>query len=193
MNRRRLSLLAFLACFAVTASASSQVQAQAPDAGPYVPTPQSIVDAMLAMGKVGANDYVIDLGSGDGRIVRTAARRLGASGIGVDIDERLVKMANDEAAREGITQRVRFVNADLWNFDTSGATVVTVYLLPSIMPRLKEKLLAELKPGTRIVVHDYPMPDWKHEDYQALREPLKVQAHGLDTAYLYLYVVPPKK
>ncbi|MFN0164778.1 MAG: SAM-dependent methyltransferase [Burkholderiales bacterium] len=191
MTRRFLSCLALLACLVAAAPAWSQVPA--PDAGPYVPTPQSIVDAMLAMGKVGANDYVIDLGSGDGRIVRTAARRLGASGVGVDIDERLVKMANDEAAREGVAQRARFVNQDLWKFDTSKATVVTVYLLPSIMPRLKEKLLAELKPGTRIVVHDYPMPDWKHVDYQALREPLKVQAHGMDTAYLYLYVVPPKK
>lgn len=191
MKRRFLSCIALVA--GIWAAAPVFAQGPAPDAGPYVPTPQSIVDAMLAMGKVGANDYVIDLGSGDGRIVRTAARRLGATGIGVDIDERLVKMANDEAAREGIAQRARFVNQDLWKFDTSKATVVTVYLLPSIMPRLKEKLLAELKPGTRIVVHDYPMPDWKHVDYLALREPLKVQAHGLDTAYLYLYVVPPRK
>jgi cyclopropane fatty-acyl-phospholipid synthase-like methyltransferase len=182
----RLALVSLL-CVAVPASA------QTPDAGPYVPTPQSIVDAMLAMGKVGPNDHVIDLGSGDGRIVRTAARKLGASGVGVDIDERLVKLANDEAAREGVTQRARFVNQDLWKFDVSKATVVTVYLLPSIMPRLKEKLLAELRPGTRIVVHDYPMPDWKHVDYLAMREPLKMQAHGLDTAYLYLYVVPQKK
>ncbi|MBL8383253.1 MAG: class I SAM-dependent methyltransferase [Burkholderiales bacterium] len=188
MIRPFLAALAFVGATMLCAP----VSAQHADAGPYVPTPQSIVDAMLLMGKVGPKDFVIDLGSGDGRIVRTAAARLGASGVGVDINEKLVKLANDEAAKEGVAQRARFVNQDLWTFDTSKATVVTVYLLPSIMPRLKQKLLAELKPGTRIVVHDYPLPDWKHEDYMALHEPLKRQAHGLDTAYLYLYVVPPR-
>lgn len=171
----------------------SPVLAQTADAGLYVPTPQSIVDAMLEMGGVTAQDHVLDLGSGDGRIVRTAVKRMGASGTGVDIDSRLVAMANEAAAKEGVAARAKFVSQDLWTFDTSSATVVTVYLLPRALPRLKEKLLAELKPGTRIVAHDYAFPDWAPREVREIHEPMKQAVNGSDKGVLYLYVVPEKR
>ena len=167
--------------------------AQTADAGLYVPTPQSIVDAMLEMGGVTEKDHVLDLGSGDGRIVRTAARRMGASGTGVEIDVKMVEMANNAAKQEGVAARAQFVSQDLWTFDTSRATVVTVYLLPRALPRLKEKLLAELKPGTRIVAHDYAFPDWAPREVREIHEPLKQAVNGSDKGVLYLYLVPQKK
>lgn len=166
--------------------------AQKADAGLYVPTPQTIVDVMLDLAGVNSTDYVIDLGAGDGRIVRTAARRLGASGVGVEIDDQLVAMARDGAAREGVAERAQFVSHDLWTFDTSKASVVTVYLLPRALPRLKQKLLAELKPGTRIVAHDYAFPDWEPKERRTIYEPAKLAVNGDDKAYLYLYVIPAR-
>lgn len=186
MRKLLMCLLSFvLAC--------SPVFAQTADAGLYVPTPQSIVDAMLDMGGVTANDHVLDLGSGDGRIVRTAAKRMGASGTGVDIDTRLVTMANEAAVQEGVAARAKFVSQDLWTFDTSSATVVTVYLLPRALPRLKDKLLAELKPGARIVAHDYAFPDWAPNEVREIHEPMKQAVNGSDKGILYLYIVPAKK
>ena len=180
---------AFCSVIALSAlSAFSQKQ----DAGLYVATPQEVVDAMLDMGSVGANDYVIDLGSGDGRIVRSAARRFGASGVGVEIDPELVTLANNEAKKEGVSARASFVSADLWTFDVSKASVVTVYLLPSAQARLKQKLLAELKPGTRIVSHDYPFPDWAPVTHKVVIDHTKFAVIGEGKATLYLYVVPPK-
>ena len=166
--------------------------AQKQDAGLYVATPQAVVDTMLEMGSVSAADYVIDLGSGDGRIVRTAARRFGASGTGVEIDPELVALANHEARKDGVSARATFVSADLWTFDVSKATVVTVYLLPSAQTRLKQKLLAELKPGTRIVSHDYPFPDWQPLEQKVVVDHTKFAVIGEGKATLYLYVVPPK-
>ena len=173
--------------------APTPLLAQTADAGLYVPTPQSIVDAMLEMGGVQGQDHVLDLGSGDGRIVRTAALRMGASGTGVEIDTRLVAMANQAAAQQGVAARAKFVSQDLWAFDTSIATVVTVYLLPRALPRLKQKLLAELKPGTRIVAHDYAFPDWPPLQVREIYEPLKLAVNGSDKGVLYLYVVPQKR
>ena len=180
-----------LVCCIAAFSAGVSV-AQKADAGLYVPTPQTIVDAMLDMAGVGATDHVIDLGSGDGRIVRTAARRLGATGVGVEIDDQLVSMAQDAAAKDGVTTRAQFVSHDLWTFDTSKASVVTVYLLPRALPRLKQKLLAELKPGTRVVAHDYPFPDWEPTQRIGVHEPAKLAGNGDDKAYLYLYVIPAR-
>ena len=181
-----------ITCLLIALSSPGILRAQAQDAGLYVPTPQSIVDAMLSMAKVGPKDVVIDLGSGDGRIPRTAASRHGARGIGVDIDPQLVAMARAAAQKEGVSGRTEFVAKDLWQFDVSGATVVTIYLLPRIMSRLKQKLLAELKPGTRIVAHDYALPDWVPLEQRTIDEPLKLAVNGTDKAYLYLYVVPPR-
>ena len=118
------------------------------DAGPYVPSPQSVVADMLKLADIGPRDFVIDLGSGDGRIVLTAAKVFGASGFGVEIKDELVKLSNAAAKKEGVADRVKFIKADLFKTDISRATVLTMYLLPNTVNMLKEKLLTELKPGT---------------------------------------------
>src|SRR5688572_32957068 len=115
----------------------------------YGPTPQVVVDEMLKMGKVGPRDYLIDLGSGDGRIVITAAKKLGASGFGVDLDTYLLKIANASAKKEGVADRAHFVEQNLFETDLSRATVITTYLLPEMNAKLRPRLLA-LKPGTRV-------------------------------------------
>jgi len=127
---------------------------------PYVQTPQNVVDRMLLVAKVSASDYVIDLGSGDGRMVITAAKQYGARGFGVDLDRRLVQLANRNAARAGVADRAAFYERDLYYTDLKAASVVTIYLLPEVNLMVRPKLLATLKPGTRIVSHDYDMGDW---------------------------------
>ena len=130
----------------------------------YVPTPQVVVDAMLELADVKNSDVVYDLGSGDGRIVITAARKYGARGVGIEIDPALVKKARENAAAAGVSDRVRFVTQDLFTTDISKASVVTLYLLQSINERLRPKLVRELKPGTRIVSHVFNMgPEWPAE------------------------------
>lgn len=130
----------------------------------YIPTPQPVVDAMLELAQVKRSDIVYDLGSGDGRIVITAARKYGARGVGIEIDPALVKSASENAAAAGVSDRVRFVRQDLFTADISRATVVTLYLLQSINERLRPKLVRELKPGTRIVSHVFNMgPEWAPE------------------------------
>lgn len=128
---------------------------------PFVPTPQRVVDEMLRVAKVGKDDVLYDLGSGDGRIVITAARQFGTRGIGVDIDPRRISESNQNAEREGVTDRVQFQERDLFEMDLSEATVVTLYLLPNVNMRLRPKLLRELRPGARVVSHNYDMGDWK--------------------------------
>jgi SAM-dependent methyltransferase len=127
---------------------------------PFVVTPDNVTHAMLELAKVGPGDHVIDLGSGDGRIVITAAKRFGASGLGVENDPTLVAKSNENAQRAGVASRVRFVEQDLFKADLESATVVTLYLLPEVNLRLRPSLLA-LKAGTRIVSHDWDMGDWK--------------------------------
>jgi ribosomal protein L11 methylase PrmA len=129
----------------------------------FVPTPQEVVDAMLEVAKVAKNDVVYDLGSGDGRIPVTAAKKYGARAVGIDIDPQRVKEANANAESAGVTDKVKFLNQDLFTTDISEATVVTLYLLPSLNVKLMPKLKAELKPGTRIVSHAFDMGDWKPE------------------------------
>lgn len=162
------------------------------DAGPYVPSPQSVVADMLKIADVGASDYVIDLGSGDGRIVLTAAKVFGASGFGVEIKDELVKLSNEAAKKEGLADKVRFVKQDLFKTDISPASVLTMYLLPDTVNLLKDKLLAELKPGTRIISHDYPLTGWIPEKYVQMDLEDKVQISGVTTTLIYLYVVPAK-
>lgn len=138
-------------------------QSAAPDAPDviYVPTPQPVVDAMLELADVKASDIVYDLGSGDGRIVITAARKYGARGVGIEIDPALVKKATENAVAAGVPDRVRFVTQNLFTSDISEATVVTLYLLQSINERLRPKLVRELKPGARVVSHVFNMgPEW---------------------------------
>ena len=162
------------------------------NAGPYVPSPTSVVSDMLTLAEVGANDFVIDLGSGDGRIVLTAAKVFGARGFGVDINEKLVREANESAKKEGIADRATFTIQDLFKTDISRATVLTMYLLPNTVNMLKDKLLSELRPGTRILSHDYPLSGWIPEKYVQMDLEDKVAISGVTTTLIYLYVVPAK-
>ena len=160
------------------------------DGGPYVPTPQAVVDAMLELAEVGPGDFVIDLGSGDGRIVLTGATRHKASGMGVDIDGELVELANASAQRLGVAQRVQFHQQDVFAADLSRATVLTLYLLPSMMERLRPKLLLELKPGTRIVSHDFDLGEWKPDRSVNVQTPEKYEISGSWTSTVHLWMVP---
>ena len=154
-----LSLSLFQRGAALTLCAQSPKPAE-PDVI-YVPTPQVVVDAMLDVVGVTGSDVVYDLGSGDGRIVITAAKKYGARGVGIEIDSALVKRATDNAAAAGVSDRVVFVTQDLFSADISSATVVTLYLLQSINERLRPKLIRDLKPGTRVVSHVFNMgPEW---------------------------------
>jgi cyclopropane fatty-acyl-phospholipid synthase-like methyltransferase len=157
-------LQAILVAFAAAAAAGATAawpqtpRLRAPDVK-FVASPQSVVDAMLELAHVTAADVVYDLGSGDGRIPITAAQRYGARGVGIEIDSTLVRESNSRLAQSGVADRVRFVNQDLFETDLSEATVVTVFLLPRVLDRLLPKLRRELKPGTRIVSHQYHFGD----------------------------------
>lgn len=156
----------------------------------YVPTPQIVVDTMLEMVKVSSRDYLIDLGSGDGRIVITAASKFGASGFGVDLDTYLLKLANQNARKAGVTDKVHFVEENLFMTDLSRATVITSYLLPEMNLKLRPKLMS-LKPGTRIVAHDYHLGEWDPEEQRELVVPeKKVGTPGI--SYVFSYVVPAR-
>jgi ribosomal protein L11 methylase PrmA len=129
----------------------------------YVPTPEAVVEAMLQVANVGKNDIVYDLGCGDGRIPVTAARKYGATGVGIDIDPQRIKEAKENVAKNNVGDKVTIIQGDLFEQDLSKATVVTLYLLPSLNVKLMPKLMKELKPGTRIVSHAFDMGDWKPE------------------------------
>ncbi len=144
---------------------------------PYVPTSQATVEEMLKLAGVKPGDVVYDLGCGDGRIVITAAEKFGATGVGVDLNPERIAEANANAEAAGVTDKVKFVLGDLFEFDFSKADVVTMYLLPSVNLELRPKLQKELKPGSRIVSHDFDMDDWKPE------KTVRVGSH--DTIYLW--------
>lgn len=129
-------------------------------AAPYVSTPQAVVDTMLSMAGVSEGDVVYDLGSGDGRIPIRAAEKYGARGVGVEIKSELVEKAREKAKERGVYDRVEFHRKDLFEADISDATVVTLYLLPSINLKLRSKLFRELAPGTRVVSHNFHMQEW---------------------------------
>ena len=154
---------------------------------PYVNTPMEVVERMLVLGEVKAGDRVIDLGSGDGRIVIEAAKR-GASGLGVDLDPTLVKLAKENAAKAGVADRARFEVRDIFETDLSGATVVTMYLLPEFNAKLLERFL-KLKPGTRIVSHDGGIGDWPPDESWTLRTPEKPVGIG-GNSRIDLWIVP---
>lgn len=145
----------------------------------YVPTPQEVVDKMLEVAKVTKDDVVYDLGSGDGRIPITAAQRYGARGIGIDINSELIQEANENARQSGVTDRVKFLQQDLFASDIREATVLTLYLLPELNLKLRPTLFEQLKPGTRIVSHAFDMGDWKPDR--------KVIVGG---STIYLWIVP---
>lgn len=190
-----MKALRFLALVAALAAGGAHGQAKdkAPiDAGPYVPSPQSAVTSLLKLADIKPTDFVIDLGSGDGRIVLTAAKVFGASGFGVEIKDHLVKASNEAARLQGVADRVKFITADLFKTDISKATVLTMYLLPHTVNMLKDKLLQELKPGTRILSHDYSIGDWEPEKVNSFDLEDKIAISGVTTTVLYLYIVPAK-
>jgi len=174
-------------CWLATSAAA---QAQELEKLPYVPTPQIVVDEMLKMAGVTDKDFVVDLGSGDGRMIITAARSFKANGLGVDIDAKLVELATRNARNEAVSDRAKFIEQDMFKADISKATVVTLYVLPDFMEKLRPKLLRELKPGARIVAHDYYMSEWPPDRFAEMNVAEKKAANGTEKAYLYLWTVP---
>jgi predicted O-methyltransferase YrrM len=171
----RASLLALLMLATLSASAAGL---DVPT--PYIPSTRGNADEMLRLAAVRPDDVVFDLGSGDGRIVIAAARDYGARGVGIDIDPALVRESAENARRAGVGERTEFRHSDIFAVDLREATVVTMYLLSALVARLEPKLLAELKPGTRIVAHDYGFAGWQPDR--------KVQ---ISKSYM-LYVVPAR-
>ena len=155
-------LLAALAAFPGAAAAQGEAPRE-PDVI-FVPTPDATVAGMLELAGVGPGDVVYDLGSGDGRIPIAAARQHGARGVGVDIDPQRIAEARANARAAGVEDRVSFIEGDLFEADISDASVVTLYLLPELNEKVMPKLLAELRPGTRIVSHAFDMGDWRPEE-----------------------------
>lgn len=182
----RWRLLLLIVCsFALVTLGPPPAYAQVP----FVPTPLDVVRRMLTLAKVGPNDYVVDLGSGDGRIVREAAEAFGARGFGVEHDPELVARSRELARRQGIADKVTFMMQDLFQTDLSDATVVTMYLLPEINLKLRPRLLAQLRPGARIVSHDFDMGDWTPDATDKFYSKDKYGATGGDST-IYLWVVP---
>jgi SAM-dependent methyltransferase len=156
---------------------------------PYIQTPHNVVDAMLAIAEVGSQDYVVDLGSGDGRIVIAAAKRYQARGLGIDYDEGLIAESRAKAAREGVSEKVQFLHKDIFLAHFSDATVVTMYLLPEVNLALRPRLLSALQPGTRVVSHDWDMADWEPDRRLVIEAPEKTVGHKKEST-IYLWIVP---
>ena len=157
---------------------------------PFVRSPLVVVDTMLKMAGVRATDFLIDLGSGDGRIVITAAKDYGARGFGVDYDPRLIAFATENARKEGVSDRIKFIQQDLFKTDLGSATVISMYLLEEYNMALRPRLFA-LKPGTRIVSHDWHLGDWEAD--AKVKIPVPDKPVGLEKAsWIYLWIVPAK-
>jgi SAM-dependent methyltransferase len=171
---RRLSLVLILSAAAL----AQEKKLREPDVI-FVPTPENVVQQMLKIAKVHKGDIVYDLGCGDGRTVIAAARDFGARAVGIDINPERIKESEDNAKAAGVTDRVAFRNEDLFEADIKEATVVTLYLLPSLNLKLRPKLWKDLKPGTRIVSHDFDMGEWKPE-----------QTVELDGHTVYFWTIP---
>jgi SAM-dependent methyltransferase len=157
-------------------------QTRGPDVQ-YVPTPENVVDEMLRLPNVTKDDVLYDLGCGDGRLVITAAKRFGARGVGIDIDPQRISESRDNARQAGVTDRVVFLEQDLFEADIRQATVVTLYLLPKLNVQLRPKLLRDLQPGTRVVSHDFDMAEWQPD--QTVRVPGASRPHAV-----YYWVIP---
>lgn len=152
---------------------------------PFLVTPPEVVDQMLKLARVGPDDVVYDLGSGDGRLVIAAARDFRARGVGIEIDPKLVAQSREHARRAGVEPRVTFLEQDLFRADLSAATVVTIYLTREVNLRLRPKLERELSPGTRVVSFNFDMGDWEPASM------LRVDINGRTTP-VYLWVVKPR-
>lgn len=157
---------------------------------PYVPTPQEVVERMLEIAKVGPHDYLIDLGCGDGRIVVTAAKKYGTRGFGVDLDPVRVRESTENARRAGVADKVAFYQRDLFETKLDDATVITMYLLPQVNIELRPRLL-ELKPGTRLVSHDFDMGDWKPDNHVRMDTQDKYGGAG-GNSEIYFWIVPAR-
>lgn len=155
---------------------------------PYVTTPDNVVEAMMALANVGSKDFVLDLGSGDGRIVITAVSKYGARGMGVEIDPRLVRLSSENAKKAGVADRAKFVEQDLFTTDLAPASVITMYLLPDVNLKLRPKLL-KLKPGTRIVSLDWDMGDWEPDRKVVVDVPEKTLGLRKEST-LMLWTIP---
>jgi hypothetical protein len=186
---KRVALMQSLAVFAfsVRALLPCDAFAQAADV-PYVPTPMIVVEAMLNIANVGPNDFVIDLGSGDGRIVITAAKKYGARGFGVDLDGALVSQARRDAARQGVADRVEFHARNLFITDIDKATVLTSYLFPRVNMQLRPRIFSELRPGTRVVSHEFDFGNWRPDAQLHVAVPEK--RYGSPASEVYLWIVP---
>lgn len=184
VHRATLTALAAVLMLVIGACTQALTAAREPDV-PYVPTDERVVAEMLKVAKVTKKDVLYDLGSGDGRIVIAAAQRFGTRGVGIDIDPERVREADQNARSAGVTDRVKFVLGDIFTADIHEATVVTMYLLQDVNLRLRPKLLSELRPGTRIVSHNYDLGDWKPE--RTIRISLPNGEH-----WVYYWVVPPR-
>ncbi len=178
---RRVAVFCFLSICAALSVAQTAQNTRSPDVI-FVPTPQELVDDMLRLADVKKGDVLYDLGSGDGRIPITAARRYGIRAVGIDIDPDRIKEANANAAKAGVTKLVTFRQEDLFQAGWKDATIVTLYLLPELNLKLRPRLLKELAPGTRIVSHQFDMGDWKPEK--------KLEMEGRT---IYFWTVPGAK
>jgi ribosomal protein L11 methylase PrmA len=176
-----LSTSVFLLAGPALAQQKETKPTQTPDVI-FVPTPQDVVEEMLKIANVGKNDILYDLGSGDGRIPVTAAKKFGIKAVGIDIDPERIKEANENAKKNGVTDLVQFRREDLFKTNFREATVVTLYLLPDLNVKLRPRLWSELKPGTRIVSHQFDMGEWKPEK--------KVEMNGRT---IYFWTVPERK
>ena len=156
---------------------------------PFITTPGDVVERMLELAGTKADDLVADLGSGDGRIVITAARKYGARGLGIELDAKLIEVSRENARQAGVSDRVAFVQGDVLEADFSKATVVTVYLLPNLISQLEPRLLSQLKPGTRIVSHSFHMPSWRPDRTASMRVTQPHPGQG-DESTLFLWIVP---
>jgi SAM-dependent methyltransferase len=183
-------LLTPLFLLAAALLASGPAASQATEEVPFITSPDNVTLEMLRLARVEAGDHVIDLGSGDGRIVILAARRFGASGLGVEIDPKLVELSQRNARDAGVADLAVFREQDLFKTDLSRATVVTMYLLPEVNLQLRPSLLA-LKPGTRLVSHDWDLGDWKPDQTSVV--PVPDKKVGLDkSSKVHLWIVPAK-
>ena len=177
----------------IALGAAAQAQSWAWDDGtvPFVVSPPEVVERMLRLAEPRPGDYLIDLGSGDGRIVIEAAKRFSTRGLGVDIDPRLVGLARDNARKAGVESLARFEVQDFFETDLRGASIVTAYLLPEVNLKLMPRLLEQLKPGARIVTHDYDMGAWQYDEMIEL--PVAEKPVGpLGRSRVYLFMVPAR-
>jgi hypothetical protein len=182
MRLQRWLLLAGACLLPLTATAQFE-----PDV-PYVTTATNVVETMLDMAQVTAKDNLIDLGSGDGRIVIDAVKKRGASGTGIELSPHLVRIAREEAAKQGVAARAVFKEGNLFNFDLHEASVLTMYLFPQINIRLRPRLFEQLKPGTRVVSHDFHMDAWQPDMQREV--PVPGKSYGPPRSTIYLWVIP---